>query len=180
MTWRAAWRRPQRWRDSGRSSHSRGREQAHGLAVPADDQPTAVMFYPMHPAGRCRRLGGKGGNAGIDVPVRTRGSYPDQGESLWMFIWANSRRSSAVAPNPSSTARFTKLLLGNSNQRRGGGLARRSVAVRAARDEEARQGDRLRSQDTPRIYSSRRASNSAMVSVLHITAACSRAWLRAG
>jgi hypothetical protein len=99
MTWRAAWRRPQRWRDSGRSSHSRGREQAHGLAVPADDQPIAVMFYLMHPAGRCRRLGGKGGNAGIDVPVRTRGSYPDQVKVFGCSSGQTRARSSAVAPN---------------------------------------------------------------------------------
>jgi hypothetical protein len=41
-------------------------EQAHTLAVPADDQPIAVVLDLVHPAGPERWLGSEGGNAGLD------------------------------------------------------------------------------------------------------------------
>src|ERR1700704_5486659 len=46
------------------SSRSNAREQAHSPAVPAHDQPIAVMFDLVHPVRP--RLGGEGGNAGLD------------------------------------------------------------------------------------------------------------------
>jgi hypothetical protein len=44
-------------------------EQAHRGAVPAHDQPVAVVLDLMNPVGAGRRLGGQGRNAGIDKSV---------------------------------------------------------------------------------------------------------------
>ena len=60
----------------------------------------------MRSAGDPRGLPGQGEDAGINVRVRTRGSHTDQGKSLWIFIWAKSCRSSAVAPNGAVTLKI--------------------------------------------------------------------------
>jgi hypothetical protein len=53
-------------------------EQPHGLAVPAHDQPIAVVFDLVHPVGPGRRLGCNGGNARVDKLISANAACEHQ------------------------------------------------------------------------------------------------------
>jgi hypothetical protein len=86
-------------------------DSRHGLAIPAHDQPMAVMLDLVNPAWTERRLGGQCRDAGIDKPARCRNDTgekgaamssikpvtPDEAAAVWRSIQNPSARRVAKA-----------------------------------------------------------------------------------
>ena len=82
-------------------------EQPHRLAVAADDQSIAVVLDLMHPAGGGGRLGGKGGDAGVNEPVGTNRNHAvDTGSSVPRGTVRVSRNCHAHTTMPGKRVQF--------------------------------------------------------------------------
>jgi hypothetical protein len=93
------------------------REQAHGLALPAHDQPIAVVLDLVHPVRAGRWLVGEGGDAGGDKSVGTCEGGNDAGAiavsraSLQLLCCrCEARISISEIPKRNSTAKLIALM----------------------------------------------------------------------